>query len=79
MKPLNELFAELYSDPRFPAPGWTPEAIAEFEASLAPCTDPECEGGVIPGRPRISHDGTVDYDDRPCPTCGGDDDQDIPF
>ena len=78
MKNLNELFHELYSDPRFPAPGWTPESIAAFEASLA-CTDPECDGGVIPGRPRVAHDGTVDYDDRPCPTCGGDDDQDIPF
>ena len=52
--------------------------IAAFEASLA-CTDPECEGGVIPGRPRIAHDGTVDYDDRPCPMCGGDDDTEIPF
>lgn len=77
MKSINELFAELYSDSRFPAPGWTPEAIAEFEASL--CTDPECEGGVIPGRPRVAHDGTVDYDDRPCPMCGGDDDIEIPF
>ena len=79
MKSLNELFHELYSDPRFPAPGWTAESIAEFEASLA-CTDPECENGVIPGRPRIAHDGSVDYDDRPCPTCGGDDaDIEIPF
>jgi hypothetical protein len=48
------------------------------EASLA-CTDPECEGGIIPGRPRVAHDGTVHYDDRPCPTCKGNDDQDIPF
>ena len=79
MKTISELFAELYSDPRFPAPGWTPESIAAFESSLAPCTDPECDGGVIPGRPRVAHDGTVDYDDRPCPTCGKSDDQDIPF
>lgn len=77
MKTITELFHELYSNPRFPAPGWTPESIADFEASL--CTDPECENGVIPGRPRIAHDGSVDYDDRSCPMCGGDDDTEIPF
>ena len=79
MKSINELFAELYSDPRFPAPGWTAESIADVEASLTPCTDPECDGGVIPGRPRVAHDGTVNFDDRPCPMCGGDDDIEIPF
>ena len=53
MKTLNELSAELYSDP-------------------------ECDGGIIPGRPRVAHDGTVDFDDRPCP-CGKSDDIEIPF
>lgn len=46
---------------------------------MTPCPDPECDGGVILGRPHVAIDGTVDYDDRPCPLCGKDDDIEIPF
>lgn len=43
------------------------------------CPDPDCVDGTIPGQIYLAWDGSVQWDDKPCPICKKNNNIDIPF